>query len=294
MLQVLVIDKMEKQKSKSLVFLSALLLSKTAVVSIYTALLGLNSLKLLDDRLSFFLPIFNVGKPNLIDLIVFLGITLEALLFSYTIKNLLIELNNRTRLIFALSFFISPLIISQLFHLIMGNGFQQIKLEFLYLKTNSASLFATIVCVFYVIYLSYTLIGKFKIKNVNNSIFSVPIHFWLFLFISASGYIYFITDFIVLFITGYFDQISQFKYLNRSWWLIIFSYPIVAFFILNLFIVLISIFLRQLKVEKKGGKIYFSLIFLGLILPISLGVFENQVMKILAFIFNFISSWLSV
>jgi hypothetical protein len=281
----------QQLKSDKIAIIASYLISKSIIGAVFMVLIDLEPFEFLEDRWSLIFPIFNL--QNFLNDIIFITLlSLDTILFSFLIKNLIQEINNKAKWFLAIGFLITPIIYKTLFFLVAGrittSGITQFQNEIYYIFSASYILLATLLALIFKVSLCYILLNRFRQKKETLSIFKIDVRLFMWLFIPAMGYVYFFLKFLIYFISNYSEHIVKLEYSNRGWWISNILMPAVSIFLFIILIQFVFLFFANLKEEKKEAANYFVIILAGIILPIVLILFENQVFQIITYILNFL------
>jgi hypothetical protein len=285
----------QQLKVGKLEIISSYLLSKSILAGIYIAITHYKQFKSIEVQWECFFPFFYVENMTA-SVIFFSLLTLDTICFSYLIKNLVEEINNRVKWILAIGFLITPFVFKTLFILIYGKmtylGLPQLRHEINYLLSDMSIFSASLLALIYKVCLCYFLLGKFKSKKENSIVFNIDKRHFLWLFLPVFGYVYFISTYIFYFISNYSNQFLKPNFTNRLWWISKIEL-LISGFILLVFIFLISFSLFvNLEKKKKSNGDYFILILNGIVIPIILVLFINQIMVIISNMLNFLIKYI--
>jgi hypothetical protein len=283
-------------KVGKLEIISSYLLSKSILAGIYLAITHYEQFKLIEFQWERFFPFFYIENMTA-SVIFFSLLTLDTICFSYLIKNLVEEINNRVKWILAIGFLITPFVFKTLLILIYGKmtylGLPQLlRLEINYLLSDMSIFSTTLLALIYKVCLCYFLLGKFKSKKETSMLLKIDKRHFLWLFLPVFGYVYFISTYIFYFISNYSNQFLKPNFTNRLWWISKIEL-LISGFILLVFIFLFSFSLFvNLEKKKKSNGDYFILILNGIVIPIILVLFINQIMVIISNMLNFLNKYI--
>jgi hypothetical protein len=279
-------------KSNKIAVIASYLISKSVIGSIYIAVNDLENFKFLENRWELIFPIFNLNHLHFIDFFYFTLITLDIVLFSFLIKNILVEINKKLTSILAIGFLVIPILFKLILYFANGSStlvFKQLKLEIDYIVSDLSVFLITFLVIIYKVSLCYILMRKFKSKPLSH--FRINKWQWLLLVIPTLGYVYFFSNYLIYFISNYSKHIAKLQYFRRAWWIINIVMPSVLIALFFLLIQLVFLLLENLKEEKKVRNNYIMIIFTGIIFPLILIFFNDQVFKIITYVLNFLISF---
>ncbi len=281
----------QQLRSNKIAVISSYTIAKSVVGAFFMVLVSYEPFRFIIKKWSLYFPIVNL-QNFLEDFVFILLISIDTILFCFLIKNLIKETNKKTNWFLAFGFLITPFLFKTFIFILTGMmfsiGIKEFQNEINYIFSDSIVLIPTLFVLIFKVSLCYVLLNWFEQKKGSYSLFKIDVRHFLWFFIPTSGYVYFILKYLIYFVTNYSDHIANLKYLSRAWWGSIFSMPIFAFGLFFLLLTLMSRLKVNLELVKKSNINYLAIFTFGIISPLLLFFFENQVFQFITFILNFL------
>lgn len=277
--------------SNKIAVISSYIISKSVVLAVFLALvINFDEFNYLENKALLYFPIIDLHN-FLEDFVFILLLALDTILFSFLIKNLIKEISKKTRWFLACGFLIYPFLYKTITFSLTGKMIKQFQSEINYMSSDSIVLISTLFALIFKVSLCYISLNWFQQKKETYSLFKINVRHFLWFFIPALGYVYFFLDCLIYFAVNYVNHISKLKYLSRFWWVSDVLIPVFAFVILSVPIILSSVLIINLEVDKKNNVNRLAIIFTGIISPLCFCVFQNQILKFISFIGNFLINY---
>jgi hypothetical protein len=281
----------QQLKSNKIAVISSYTISKSVLLAVELALvINFDEFNYLANKGELYFPIIDLHN-FLEDFVFILLIAVDTILFSFLIKNLIKEISKKTRWFLSCGFLITPFLYKTITFSLTGKMIKQFQNEINYMLSDSIVLISTLFALIFKVSLCYILLNWFKQKKETYSLFKINVRHFLWFFIPALGYGLFFLNCLIYFVVNYVDHISKLKYLSRAWWISDFTIPVFAFVILSVPIILSGGLMMNLEVDKKNNVNRLAIIFTGIISPLCFLFFQNQILKFISFIGNFLINY---
>jgi hypothetical protein len=278
---------LQQLKSNKIAVISSYTISKSVLLAVELALvINFDEFNYLANKGELYFPIIDLHN-FLEDFVFILLIAVDTILFSFLIKNLIKEISKKTRWFLACGFLIYPFLYKTITFSLTGKMIKQFQNEINYMSSDSIVLISTLFALIFKVYLCYISLNWFQQKKETYSLFKINVRHFLWFFIPALGYVYFFLNYLIYFVVNYVNHISKLKYLSRAWWVSDVTIPVFAFGILSVPVILSSVLIINLEVDKKNNVNRLAIIFTGIISPLCFLIFQNQILKFISFIGNF-------